>query len=51
MVEMRNDKNPCGILVGRSECKRLLGSSRIRQEDNNKMDLKEKGQRALTGLI
>jgi len=33
----------CRVLVGRSEGKRLLGTSRHRWEDNIKMDLQEVG--------
>jgi hypothetical protein len=31
----------CGLLVGRPECKRPLGRTRRRWEDNIKMDLRE----------
>jgi hypothetical protein len=39
------------VLVGKPEGKRPLERSRRRQEDNNKMDLREVGLRAWTGLI
>jgi hypothetical protein len=38
-------------LVGRPEGRRLLGRSRLRWEDNIKMDLQEVGWGAWTGLI
>jgi hypothetical protein len=40
-----------GVLVGKSEGKRPLGRRRGKWEDNIKMDLKELGCEAWTGLI
>jgi hypothetical protein len=39
------------VLVGKSEGKRPLGRPRLKWEDNIKMDLKEMGWGARTGLI
>jgi hypothetical protein len=40
-----------GVLVGKREGKRPLGSTMHRWEDNIKMDLQKVGWGALTGLI
>jgi hypothetical protein len=39
------------VLVGKHEVKRLLGRRRLRWEANSKMDLKETGCGAWSGLI
>jgi hypothetical protein len=44
-------RNAYTVLVGKTKRKTQLGRSRCRWEDNIKMDLKDMGWRAWTGLI
>jgi len=48
---MEDGRGACRILVGKPEGKRPLGTYRRRWEDNFKMDLREMGWGAWTGLI
>jgi hypothetical protein len=48
---MGEKRSACGILAGKPEGKRPLGSPRHRWEDNIKMDLREIGWGDMTGLI
>jgi hypothetical protein len=48
---MRESRGVYRILMGKPEGKRPLGRPRRRCEDNIKMDLKEVGWGAWTGLI
>jgi len=48
---MRERRDVCGVLVGKSDGKRPLERPRCRWEDNIKMDLQEVGCGAWTALI
>ena len=50
MARMGEWRSEYRVLVGKSEGKRLLGSSRRRWENNNIKDLQEVGCGAWTGL-
>jgi hypothetical protein len=41
VANMREKRNAYRILAGNPEGKRLLGRSRYRREDNNKMDIRQ----------
>ena len=43
-INLSNNCNCCKVLVGKPDCKRPLGRSRRRWEDNIKMDLQEVGR-------
>jgi len=51
VARMEDGRGACRILVGKPEGKRPLGTYRRRWEDNFKMDLREMGWGAWTGLI
>jgi hypothetical protein len=48
---MEERRGPCRVLVGKSEGRRPFGRPKPRWENNIKMDLREMGWGAWTGLI